>query len=243
VATHDVELGPGRVVKRFTSWDRGEHEREWLMLCALDQRAPGLAPKPLGADLSADPPTVTMSRLPGVPLSARLGPAELDVLADAMQRQWSVPVEDLPPRRFLPDAVIETVQRDLAGCRGPDVVGRAVEVALTVHSGDLSGRRVVGHGDANLANYLWDGQRVRVVDFEDGGWSTLDYELASLVEHRSAADTDWGGFVARFGVDPEQLRPARLVCAVLWLRVLMRRRGSAMVEQAERVLALAGQAR
>ena len=28
---------------------------------------------------------------------------------------------------------------------------------------------VFGQGDGNLANYLWDGERVRLVDFEDSG--------------------------------------------------------------------------
>ena len=30
-------------------------------------------------------------------------------------------------------------------------------------------RAVFGQGDANLANFLWDGERVRIVDFEDSG--------------------------------------------------------------------------
>jgi hypothetical protein len=28
---------------------------------------------------------------------------------------------------------------------------------------------VLGQGDCNLANFLWDGPRVRIVDFEDSG--------------------------------------------------------------------------
>jgi hypothetical protein len=245
VATHSVELAPGRVVKRFTSWDRGEHEREWLLLTALHRRAPGLGPRPLSADLTANPPSVTMSRVAGVPLGRALDEVQLDGLAVALARLWSLPVGILPPRRFLPDAVVETVRSDLGDQRWPDVVGRAVDVALNVHSGQLVGRRVVGHGDANLANYLWDGQRIRIIDFEDGGWSSLEYELASLIEHRSAANTCWDGFPERFGVDPERLRPARLSCAVTWLWLLLRRRphSPAVLTQAVRVLALADQAR
>ena len=59
------------VVKRFGPYDRGEHLREWPGLRLLDRHSPGLAPRPLGADLAADPPTVTMSRLPGGPLGGR----------------------------------------------------------------------------------------------------------------------------------------------------------------------------
>ena len=59
------------VVKRFGSYDRGEHLREWLGPAPARPALPGLAPRPLTADLAADPPTVTMSRLPGEPLGGR----------------------------------------------------------------------------------------------------------------------------------------------------------------------------
>jgi thiamine kinase-like enzyme len=36
---------------------------------------------------------------------------------------------------------------------------------------------VVAHGDPNLANYLWDGTRVRIVDFEDAGRGDRTVEL------------------------------------------------------------------
>ncbi len=53
--------------------------------------------------------------------------------------------------------------------------------------GDPAGRQpVFGQGDANLANFLWDGERVRMVDFEDSGLSDRAFELAVLVEHISA---------------------------------------------------------
>ncbi len=37
--------------------------------------------------------------------------------------------------------------------------------------------------DGNLANFLWDGERCRVVDLEDSGASDRAYELADHVEH------------------------------------------------------------
>src|SRR6202044_1029552 len=53
-------------------------------------------------------------------------------------------------------------------------------------TGDAAGRQpVLGQGDANLANFLWDGERVRIVDFEDSGTSDRAFELAVLVEHIS----------------------------------------------------------
>ena len=45
---------------------------------------------------------------------------------------------------------------------------------------------VLGHGDPCLANYLWDGDRIRLIDFEDCGPSDRAFELAILTEHISA---------------------------------------------------------
>jgi hypothetical protein len=64
-STHGVEITADRVVKRFRSCTGGEHDREWRALTLLERYAPDLAPAPLSADLSADPPVVIMSRLPG----------------------------------------------------------------------------------------------------------------------------------------------------------------------------------
>jgi hypothetical protein len=44
---------------------------------------------------------------------------------------------------------------------------------------------VFGSGDGNLANYLWDGTRVRLVDFEYSGVSDRAFELAEATEHVS----------------------------------------------------------
>jgi thiamine kinase-like enzyme len=45
---------------------------------------------------------------------------------------------------------------------------------------------VEGLEDGNLANYLWDGSRIRIVDFEYSGRGDRAYELAEAVEHVSA---------------------------------------------------------
>ena len=66
--THLVDIGEDEVVKRFRSWDRGEHLREWQALTLLASYAPDLAPAPLSADLTSVPPQVRMSRVPGLPL-------------------------------------------------------------------------------------------------------------------------------------------------------------------------------
>jgi hypothetical protein len=40
--THLVDIGEDEVVKRFRSWDRGEHLREWQALTLLASYAPDL---------------------------------------------------------------------------------------------------------------------------------------------------------------------------------------------------------
>ena len=97
MTTHLLEFSDV-VVKRFGSYERGEHLCEWRGLRLLDRHSPGLAPRPLTADLAADPPTVTMSRLPGEPLGGRpLTRAELAAVAGAMDRLHSaVPVDEAP---------------------------------------------------------------------------------------------------------------------------------------------------
>src|SRR5262249_16416977 len=104
---------------------------------------------------------------------------------------------------------------------------------------------VFGHGDGNLANYLWDGVRVRIVDFEDSGHSDRAFELAEIVEHVSA----WAeralaaeDFLARFDLgaaERRRLGECRRLNALAWLRILWHD-PAALRRQAERLLAALG---
>jgi thiamine kinase-like enzyme len=82
---------------------------------------------------------------------------------------------------------------------------------------------VIGQGDANLANYLWDGETVRLVDFEDAGASEMAYELGFVVEHLAGRETDWTSLLDGFAgeVDSGRLRDARLTSAAHWLLLLL----------------------
>ena len=82
-ATHEIHVDAGRgvVIKRFR-WDRREPAREWAALELLAEFAPGLAATPVRADLTADPPVLEMSWLPGIPLGdTPLSTAQADALA------------------------------------------------------------------------------------------------------------------------------------------------------------------
>ncbi len=45
------------------------------------------------------------------------------------------------------------------------------------------GKVAMGHGDCNLANFLWDGTQVRIVDFEDSGSAAIDhgYSITQMI--------------------------------------------------------------
>ncbi|MBF6228505.1 hypothetical protein IU470_25785 [Nocardia abscessus] len=118
-------------------------------------------------------------------------------------------------------------------------------------SGLCRGRApVFGSGDGNLANYLWDGSDVRVVDFEDSGRSDRAFELAEITEHVGS----WVEHpldVARFiesceltAAESIRLRDCRRLLALAWLFLLAlddknRRNPPGTVErQAERVMNL-----
>ena len=112
---------------------------------------------------------------------------------------------------------------------------------------------ILGHGDPNLANFLWDGTEIRIVDFEDSGPSSRAFELAILVEHVSAwseSRLDPDVFLALFDLtntEMAMLREFRRLAALFWL-ITLRRRSEAhrrdhdhvLTRQAERLLALLG---
>lgn len=265
--THLVECGTTRVTKKFRSWGRAEPEREWRTLRLLATYAPGLAPQPLCADVSADPPTVVMSRLPGVPLPSTGTPiagVRLDAMAGAIDRlHRAVPASvlaSLPVRATSPLDLAEKTRVDLANRRArlsDPFVRRAIALGETwldstaVHASEPPA--VFGQGDGNPTNYLWDGSRVRLLDFEDSGRSDRAYELAEIVEHLASGvggvlDTD--AFLARFELDEGErvrLRELRRLCAYSWLVMLLpggpaesRNPPDTSRRQAERVLALLG---
>ncbi|WP_433050853.1 hypothetical protein [Dactylosporangium sp. CS-033363] len=343
--THQLQVDGGRLTKRYVSWSRGEHRREWAVLRRVHDRHPDLVPEPLDADLDADPPTIAMSLLPGTPLpggsdtdpqtapataldanrraalhggldvdrraaldggpdadrrAALDGGLDLDrraalndgldagrrdealngglgvdrqaalpggldaarraalnsgpgvhqqaALSDALRRLWSTPCGDLPPRRDHPAELPAVMAERMAGLELPGRAGEAAHAARSFLAGLRLGparTTVLGHGDPNLANYLWDGQRIRIVDFEDAGRSDPEFEMADLVEHVGARGADWAGFLARFDLDGDRLLDARRLFATFWLHLLRpggpaerRNPPGSLDRQAERLLDL-----
>jgi Ser/Thr protein kinase RdoA (MazF antagonist) len=258
-STHVLELADGHVIKRFRSWDRGEHQREWQALNVLAGVAPGLAPVPLVAELDADPPVIAMSRLPGEPLAAQpITARHLDALAAAINYLHTcVPsgaLARVQPLPWLVDGAMNRLRSRTAGMRrrqdGEPVVRAAFSAAARWLSQAAEpaepGTAVFGQGDAYLGNFLWDGSRVRLVDFEDSGRSDRACELACLTEHIGTwneAGIDAGDILGRF--DLTAAESARVLFfrrgfAIFWLYLVHERPGPVAARQAGRVLSLLG---
>jgi aminoglycoside phosphotransferase (APT) family kinase protein len=269
VLTHQVSLDPERevAVKRYRQYSRGEPAREWRALRLLAEHAPGLAPEPLHADLDSAESVIEMSLLPGEPLGgAPLAQQEESALVRALGQLWqSVPVDRIVAvagEQGNNEAQLVQEVRHLVD-QGPDLgddplvqaaYGAGADWltwAVSV-TGDPAGRQpVFGQGDANLANFLWDGERVRIVDFEDSGLSDRAFELAVLIEHISAwlgAGLNAQQFIQAFDLTPAErarLADCRRLAGLHWL--LQLRPGAPASErnppgtlryQAERLLAL-----
>lgn len=263
--THAIEMAADRVIKRFPKDDEGRAAREWRALTLLAAHAPGLAPEPCEADLSADGPVVVMSRVAGDPL--RAGPLrneQVTALAEAVTVLHSAVPPDVldrvPLRPGRQERLIahldvwgETVRptRDGRVRRAMDAGMRWLAGSGLAADGPGERRAVFGPGDGNLANYLWDGARVRIVDFEDSGRSDRAFELAEITEHVGSwveHPLDVPAFLDHFdlcGAEAVRLRECRRLLALVWLFLLAgddpqcpRNPPGTVERQAERLLEL-----
>jgi Phosphotransferase enzyme family len=272
--THDVTFesegeSGGVAVKRFRSQTHGdEAQREWQALRLLKRYAPGLAADPIRADLTAEPPVVVMSRLPGEPLGTE--PAtktQLDAIVAAIERLHQA----VPPRvlgrlkpasadpAFVRDQALKMAARQRAEALDPPV-RQAYHAALAwlgrpepTGTGPDIAKPVFAHRDGNLANHLWDGHQVRLVDFEHSGRGERAGELADFVEHLSVwagARIEASAFLGRFDLsapERQRIRLLRPLFAAYWLMRLLpggsshaRNPPGTLDRQASRLLDLTG---
>jgi thiamine kinase-like enzyme len=93
-------------------------------------------------------------------------------------------------------------------------------------------RRIFSRGDSNLLNWLWEGTRIGVVDYEFAGYSDLAFDCVDLTEHISSreagiGDQAWAeitGLAGLGGQDQRRFEAARRTCALRWLAVLWKQR-------------------
>jgi aminoglycoside phosphotransferase (APT) family kinase protein len=235
MSNHVVTIEGDVVRKRYRRTARGEPAREWAALVLLDEHSPGLAPRPLAR--RTDPPVVVMSRVAGDPLDTVLTPGTTSAMVEAYRRLFAVPVQpDTPLRHWHPDAFlrsnVEWLEEQHARTDLPDVVRRALAAARAWHADPPHGideihDPVVAQGDGKVDNVLWDGSRVRLVDFEGFGVGDLAFEVADLVEHISSrlrGLRDPESLIAGFDLSPvrtERVASYRIVLATFWLLMLL----------------------
>lgn len=214
---------------------RDRAHREWQALTLLTQRGHPRVPQPLWRSDREDLPAIVMTYAAGTPLGgAHLQPAHLDALTAALTDLYSITPADVT------DALSEVVtpatamlQRLHDTCTSPTASAeqrRLVDLWRRWSAGpdpDLIRapipQQVFGRGDPSLANALWDGAELTLLDFEYSGWTDPAYELADLIEHprsRATPDSSWRDFTDRFGLSPgAQARheAARRMLALFWL--------------------------
>ena len=237
-------------VKRFRSPVDGderrlygdEPRREWRALELLARYAPGLAPRPVRADLAADPPLIAMSRVPGEPLGTRpVTKVQEDAIAAALSRlHHAIPpsvlegVEQAPASpQLLPGRIRDMARACNAESLAP-LPREAYWAALAwldrgwaERFASVTGQPVFTQYDPNLANHLWDGYSVHLVDFETSGRSERATDLAEFVEHVTVwahAGINAEAFLDRFDLSPgerQQVAQLRRLCAAFWIMRLL----------------------
>jgi thiamine kinase-like enzyme len=184
-----------------------------------------------------------MSQVPGEPLG--IDPAtkaqEVAIAAALTRLHHAIPppvlaaVEPAPGRspQLLRDRI-----RDMSRARDPESLDplprQAHQAALAwldcgaaQHPAAATGQPVFTQCDPNLANHLWDGQHVRLVDFETSGRSDRATELADFTEHITVwahAGIDAAAFLDRFDLaagERQQVKHLRRLFAAFWVMRLL----------------------
>ena len=240
---HEVSrTSDGFVHKRYGHLEDDQPRREWRALQILHEYAPGLAPEPITADLDATPPWITMGVLAGDSLGDQpLSLPQMRAIVAALQRLHTcVPREALATVRSCndPGKGLPNIAGELAAQRRPGddaIVSRAFDEVLRWLSGAEANRfpsedrglMVFARGDHNLSNFLWDGDRVRLVDFEYAGKSDRCAEIAELIEHISARctpDRTWDQLLDELDLsrfEGRRVLTIRRLDAIMWFRMLL----------------------
>jgi aminoglycoside phosphotransferase (APT) family kinase protein len=193
-----------------------------------------------------------MSVVAGTPLTKVITDRRQDALIAAITALWEVPYDGIAGVGSWTDD-LDFARRLTAGPRPVSgITATAYDTAVEWWHGpdpellrQPPGTKVLGHRDPNLDNYLWDGHRIRIVDFEDAAVSDPATELAILMEHLSWRDIDCERLPVLLAVDDGRLLAARRLWAMFWLRLLLpggrsagRHPAGAADRQAHRVLEL-----
>jgi Ser/Thr protein kinase RdoA (MazF antagonist) len=230
-------------VKLYKIDERHRAEREWQALCYLAEQGLGIAPQPRHFSPDPELPAVVMELVAGVSLYDHQPAArELAALAETLKQLYALtPKVAAYPHTVIgpPIVLMQRVESWLAWLADRADEPLVKQILAVVAQWDSEADRVIlamsapsvfSRGDPNLANCLWDGQRVRCVDLEYSGWSDMTFDLAELIEaqpSRHISDQTWERFIDSFELhetaEQQRLAAARRLCAVFWISLLWRR--------------------
>lgn len=247
----DPDRGP-ICIKLYT---KGNHrrrvEREWAALTLLAEHEVSDVPRPLWLDDDHSVPAIGMSLIAGTPLMESTDrEAALRGLAHTTRHLQSVPLSGLLADIERIDSGTHYMKRltgswpELLIDHEDDPLTSKMRALLAAWraSGDaelVSAKEapsVFSRGDANLLNWLRDGDNTPCVDFEYSGHSTVFFDAADLIEHISAReipDSTWLALLPDLGITPanrHQFLAAQRTCALRWLAILWKQRHTRAAE-------------
>ena len=211
--------------------------REVGGMCMLIDRVADICPRPIS--WSKDPAWLLMEMLPGSHLgNVALTQPQLIELAIAYKSLYRITPKTLDEpfwdidwdihfmvewmRDHLPQ-LVEAGQKYEAAAEAASLMGDWLDSQDPACFLETSDCVVFARGDQNMANMMWDGQRMRIVDFEYCGWNDMPRDLSLVTEHIRSYETpieDWNIFVEQFDLTPAQrrrLQAGRRRQALSWL--------------------------
>ena len=252
-------IGPREICVKLYLRDGARRARhEWAALTLLAGLGFDAAPEPLYYERNHSP-AMAISLLPGDSLGGfSLGNDQIRQIAEIFRGLHSIETTKLshrlPAVRLPVGGMLYEVQERWHAYMADDSSPLRKELLARwrdwVSGPDIAllgrpSRPVFGQGDPNTSNYLWDGTRVRVVDFEYAGLSNPYYELALLVEHvqsRATADDRWlllEDILCPTEEDRDRTHAARALVAWYWTMEFWPHQqadNGSFISQAERLL-------
>lgn len=207
------------------------HEENWELvlrrevggMCTLIDQVPDLCPCPLS--WNTFPSWLLMELLPGSHLgNVALTASQLVELGVAYKALYQITPTTLGERlwaidwdiRFLVEWMWDHLpmlanagHEDEAAAEAASLMGDWLDSDDPAYFLEASDCVVFTRGDQNMANAMWDGKRIRFVDFEYCGWNDLPRDLSLVTDHVQSYATsieDWNTFLAQFDLTSAQCR-------------------------------------
>ncbi len=231
------DAGQPLCLKLYKVDTRERAATEWRALNLLREHGYSRQPQPLHYSVDPTLPVVVMQLLVGAPLGEQqLTRAQLAELAASLGEMYAITYAATQARFWLAAGTPELTLNRLRTAYEQKMLGPSDPTTREAHSLLQAWLRSPGpdivlqpaplvftRNDPNLANCLWAGQRIGMVDFENAGWNPISFDLADLLEHpqsRTTPDHEWGWFLSQLGLEDEELtrlRTSRQLLALFWL--------------------------